>query len=510
MRLARYAVILSALAVPLFAAGRAGAQAPTGVVTGRVTDSTARAPLTGARVSIVGTSRATVTRDDGTYILVGVPEGTHRVRSTVIGYAASEQSVSVRAGQSSSANFTLHRTAVALSEVVVVGYGAQRRSDLTGAISSVPTEELLKNSAASVEQGLQGRVAGVQVTQGDAAPGGAISVQIRGISSTSGSNQPLYVIDGVPVGSDNLSKMQLGGSEPSFTTMTTTNPMSTLASSDIESIDVLKDASATAIYGSRGANGVVIITTKRGHSGKGQFNVAFNSGISQVVRQVDVLDAKTYAEYSNVATKNAGRTDCPYGCGTGVNGPGLSPDSIGKLFGAGINWQDRIFHDAPTRDLQLGFTGGDDLGGFAVTSNYYDQQGAIIGSGFRRGGARMNVNRQLTPVFHIQSNLAGTRSASKLVRTSGTEGTVAQGIVRSAIRYSPLPVEALDSARAGADARAENLAYFNRFGANPTRYTDEVKESETETRVIGSVRLGIKLPMSLNFESSVGGNYTAR
>lgn len=511
MKPVRFVVLLSALCASFLGVARADAQTPTGVVTGRVTDSTTRRPIAGARISVVGTSRATQTGDDGAYFLPSVPVGAQRVRINVLGYRAQDLPVTISAALPATANFSITRSAITLSEVVTVGYGTQRRGDLTGSISSVPAEELLKNSPQSVEQGLQGRVAGVQVTQGDAAPGGAISINIRGISTTSGSTQPLYVIDGVPIGSDGFSKMTLGGTEPSFTTLTSVNPLSQISPSDIESIDILKDASATAIYGSRASNGLVMITTKRGRNGQGQFAMSYAGGMSSVVRQVNVLNAFDYATYANVATKNAGRTDCPYGCGTGAGGtPSLTPAQLLSQFGTGINWQDRIFQDAPTRDLQMAFSGGDNIGGFAISTNYYDQSGAIIGSGFKRGGVRMNIDRQLNSILHVSSNLNGTRSTSQLVRTSGTEGTTAQGIIRSAIRYSPLPVEAIDSAKAGGDPRAENQSYFSRYGANPTRYTDEVNESESINRGLGSVRISAKLPANFSFETSLGGNFEQR
>jgi TonB-linked SusC/RagA family outer membrane protein len=512
MRPVRIAVLLSALVCSALGAERAAAQTPMGVVTGRVIDSTTRKPVVGARISVIGTQRAAPTRDDGTFVLTAVPVGSQRVRINVLGYRTQDIGVTVLAAQAVTANFVITRSATALSEVVVVGYGTQRRSDLTGSVASVPTEELLKNSPQSLEQGLQGRVAGVTVTQGDAAPGGAISVNVRGVSTTSGSTQPLYVIDGVPIGSDGFSKMDLGGSEPSFTTLTSVNPLSSISPSDIESIDVLKDASATAIYGSRASNGVVMITTRRGRGGQGQFSMSYNSGFSSVVKQVNVLDAFDYATYANRAYANAGRTDCPWGCGvsTTTGQPSQTPDQLVAQYGNGINWQDKIFHDGQTRDLQLGFSGGDNVGGVSISTNYYDQQGAIIGSGFNRGGVRMNVDRQLNSILHVSSNLSGNRSTSQLVRTSGTEGTTAQGIIRSAIRYSPLPVESIDSTRSAGDPRAENSSYFARFGANPERYTDEVNETEAINRGLGSVRLTATLPRGFSLETSLGGNLEDR
>src|SRR5947207_15998573 len=498
-------------------AGTGTAQAPppppTGTVAGHVTDAPTGRPVMGVRVTVVGTDRGAVTHEDGGFVLTDVPEGAHRVRASRIGFTPHEQTVVVVAGQSVTADFTLSTVAVSLSDVVVVGYGTQRRADLTGAVVSVPPDQIQKAAVVSLQQALQGSVPGATVTQGDAAPGGAISVQIRGVTSTSGDNQPLYVVDGVAVGTAGVDKFTLGPSEPSFTTMTTTNPLSTLAPSDIESIDVLKDASATAIYGSRGANGVVIITTKRGQRGQpGQITFNASSGMSSVVREIEVLNARDYATYVNRANWNGtpdsarARGDSshlPYGGRTGS----IRPDSIARLYGAGIDWQRAIFRTAAARDLQLAFSGGGGGGGYAVSGNYFDQGGAIRGAGFGRGAARANRDRKLNSIVRISSSLDVTRSKANLVRWSGTEGTRAEGIVRGALRYSPLPNEAYDTSRLAVDPRAENPALFGSFGANPLRYTDEVHEGETVTRGLGGLRIFAQLMPSLSFETSIGGNY---
>ena len=494
-------------------AGTATAQAPTGTITGHVTDAPTRRPVVGVRVTVLGSDRGAVTREDGGYTLADVPEGAHRVRASRIGFTAQEQTVVVVAGQSVTADFTLSTVAVSLSDVVVVGYGTQRRADLTGAVVSVPPDAIQKAAVVSLQQALQGSVPGATVTQGDAAPGGAISVQIRGVTSTSGDNQPLYVIDGVAVGTAGVDKFTIGPSEPSFTTMTTTNPLSTLAPSDIESIDVLKDASATAIYGSRGANGVVIITTKRGQRGQpGQITFNSSTGMASVVREIQMLNAHDYATYVNQANWHAtpdslrirgDSSALPYGGRTGS----IRPDSIARLYGAGIDWQRAIFRTAATRDLQLAFSGGDGSGSYAVSGNYFDQGGAIRGSGFGRGGVRANLDRKLNSIVRISSSLDVTRSNANLVRSSGTEGTSAEGIVRGALRYSPLPNEAYDTSRLAVDPRAENLALSGSLGANPLRYTDEVHESETVTRGLGGLRMFAQLLPSLSFETSIGANY---
>src|SRR5437764_102041 len=363
-------------------AGTATAQAPppTGTITGHVTDAPTGRPVMGVRVAVVGTDRGAVTHEDGGFVLTDVPEGAHRVRASRIGFTPQELTVVVIAGQSVPADFTLSTVAVSLSDVVVVGYGTQRRADLTGAVVSVPPDQIQKTAVVSLQQALQGSVPGATVTQGDAAPGGGISVQIRGATSTSGDNQPLYVIDGVPVGTAGVDKFTLGGSEP-------------------------------------------------------------------------------------------------------------------------------IFRTAATRDLQLAFSGGDGNGSYAVSGNYFDQGGAIRGSGFGRGGVRANLDRRLNSIVRISSSLDVTRSKANLVRSSGTEGTSAEGIVRGALRYSPLPNEAYDTSRLAVDPRAENPALFGSFGANPLRYTDEVHEGETVTRGLGGLRMFAQLMPSLSFETSIGGNY---
>ena len=510
MTFGRHALLTSALAAVPLAAVQAQAQATTGTVVGRVVHATTQEPIVGARVVIVGDSTHSVlTRADGRFTMPGIATGARRVRVTRLGFAPQIIPVTVVSGQQVVANAQLQVAAVALSEVVTVGYGTQRRSDLTGSVASVSTQQVQQTSINSVEQGLQGRLPGVQVTQNDAAPGGALSVQVRGVTSPNGSNQPLYVVDGVPVQFGSTSKNTLGASEPSFVTMTTTNPLTTIAPSDIESIEVLKDASATAIYGSRAANGVVIITTKRGRRGDpGQLTLNYSEGRSAIVREVDVLNIRDYTNYANRAVLNAGRpaAEQPYG---GDPLRSVGPDSLVKLYGAGINWQDRIFQSAATRDLQVGFLGSDaaGTGGFGISANYLDQGGIVIGSGFQRGGLRMNLDREVNRIFRVSGNLSGTRSKSSLVRTSGTEGTTAQGIIRSAIRYSPLPSEAFDTSKTAGDPRAENGDFFRRFGANPVRYTDEVNESETVSQGFGNVRAVARVYDGLTFEQSVGGNY---
>ncbi len=532
MKFRREAIVSSAVVAACMGATGLHAQAPTGVVSGRVVASSSPAasqaaaaasskiasqgapvsqgnasqsPLAGARVSVVGTSIQTIVREDGRYVLPRVPAGPQRIRVNLVGFAPQEQAVTVVAGQPATVNFGLQATAVALSNVVVIGYGTQRREDLTGSIASVNSQDIQKTAVNTLEQGLQGRVPGVQVTQGDAAPGGGIRVQIRGTNSMNpGSAQPLYVIDGVPVGSSGT-KDAGSTSDPSLVSLTQTNPLAEIAPEDIESIDILKDASATAIYGSRGANGVVMITTKRGRRNSGgQYTLNVSQGVASTVREVPVLSAPQYATYVNQAFINAygPATQYPYGGRPGS----LTPDSIQKVMGSGTDWQSLIYRNAPLSDANIGASGGDDRGSYAVSGNLLQQQGVINGSEFKRGGLRFNLDRNVTERFRLSTNVTLTRSVNNMVRTSTINGYNAIGVVRDAITYTP--IWRTDSTKT--DPRAEDPTTLANFGSNPLRYTDEVSENDQVTRGLGGVRGTVTLGKGFSFDQNIGANYESR
>ena len=241
-------------------------------ITGQVTSEDGEA-LIGVTIAPEGKTGGTVTDIDGNFELQAAINDV--LIFNYVGYA--EQRITLKDAQA--LQVQMQTEAEVLDEVIVVGYGTTRKSDLTGSVASVKSEELAKTTITSLEQGLQGRIAGVHVTQGDAAPGAGISIEIRGTNSILGGNEPLYVIDGIPVTNPAARQGALGASEPNNRIVSNTNILATLSPSDIASIEILKDASATAIYGSRGANGVVMITTKKGKSGKGQ--VTFNAFLWQ-------------------------------------------------------------------------------------------------------------------------------------------------------------------------------------------------------------------------------------
>ena len=295
-----------AMTVPLYI------QAQNVVVTGTVTSSD-NSPLPGVNVLVKGTSTGTVTDADGKYSLDAPPTGT--LVFSFIGMKTLETDIN----NQTVINMTMDADISQLDEVVVVGYGTQKKSDFTGSISSVSAKEIKAVPVASLSQALQGRAAGVLVTQTSNAPGGGVSIRIRGGNSIQGENEPLYVIDGYPLMNEN-------------------GP--TISPNDIESIEILKDASATAIYGSRGANGVVIITTRRGKAGKPSILFESYYGVQEVRKKLDMLNATELAELvnegiANVNADNVGKPGFP-------KAPAFTDEQIAAL-GEGTDWQDEIF-----------------------------------------------------------------------------------------------------------------------------------------------------------------------
>lgn len=322
-------------------------------VSGKVTNDESE-PLPGVTVVIKGTTDGTTTDVNGNYVLPNVPKGATLVFS-YIGMKSQE----IPVGNQTSINVAMEVDAIGIEEVVAIGYGTMKKSDLTGSVSQVKSETLEAVPVYNMEQALKVGAAGVRVTQNSGAPGGRVEVRIRGGNSMIGDNQPLYVVDGFPV----------------------TGGINFLNPSDIESVDILKDASATAIYGSRGANGVVIITSKRGRTGQ-KSKVEINSffGMQQEIGRYDVLDAKEYAIIANEWLKNQGLD--PY-------------FNVDQTQNPGTDWQDVIFRNAPINNHTITFTGSSEKTRFSLSGNYYDQEGILLNSGVKRGSARINLDHEM-------------------------------------------------------------------------------------------------------------------
>src|SRR5205823_10284902 len=259
--MARGRIISLALLGGLLFGGRLGAQGSTGTITGRVVDSASNQPIANVNIVIMGGQRGALSRDDGGFTLTGVAAGSYTVRASRIGYRPQTQPATVTAGSTTTISFVMNRQAAVLSEIVVTGYGTQRREAISGSVATVSADQANVGVVTNANQMLNARVAGVQLTQNSGEPGAGAQIRIRGGTSVSASNDPLYVVDGVPLQNESTSP-DAGG--VAYNAQLPRSPLNAINPSDIESITVLKDAAATAIYGSRGANGVVLITTKRG------------------------------------------------------------------------------------------------------------------------------------------------------------------------------------------------------------------------------------------------------
>lgn len=378
-------------------------------IRGNVTDEKGDA-LPGVSVVLKGTQKGSITNADGDFSLV-VPDGQVSLTFSFVGYATQEVVVD------NQTVLTIGMTPEdrALQEVVVVGYGQVKKSDLTGSVTTVPMDEVKKVVVTSLDQSLQGRAAGVQITQNSGAPGGSTTIRIRGGNSIQGDNEPLYVIDGIPF------KNEAAGSGASFNVLSTLNP------ADIESMTVLKDASSTAIYGSRGANGVVIITTKRGKAGKSTINFDTYYGIQQVRRKYPLLNGREYAALVNEANTNEGRN------------PVYTQQEV-DAFGDGTDWQDEIFRTAPMRDYQLSMSGGDEKTQYAISGGYFKQNGIVTNSDFDRYSFRVNLDRKLTKKLKTGTSLTVNRTLANQSRTDGSLGGAGL-VTMAALQFPPiLPV----------------------------------------------------------------------
>ncbi len=440
-------------------------------VTGKVRDAATGESLPGVNILVKGAAGVGTTTDlEGNYRIAVGPEAT--LVFSFVGYLSSEELV----GNKTTLDVALTPDLEQLDEVVVIGYGTVKKSDLTGSVSSIKADELKAVPVTSFDQALQGRAAGVQVVQTTGAPGGETNIRIRGTSSVAASSEPLYVIDGMLINS-NGDEMSIGGRGPRIGALSTINP------NDIESIEVLKDASATAIYGSRGANGVVLITTKKGKAGKGTINFESYYGVQEVANKLDLLNAAQFAELVNDANINAGRMPVY-----------LNPDRLGE----GTDWQEELFQSAPIANYQISFTGGTDKTRYAVSGGYFTQDGIVIGSDFDRYSFRVNLDTDITNRLTIGSNLSYNRLSSNGVLTG--PGTIVPGVITNALQFNPLePVYNPD----------EPLGYTYEHKlkagiANPVAEAREYESTTNTSRILGNFSAQYKIIEGLSLRSSLG------
>lgn len=442
-------------------------------VTGVVVDANGE-PIIGANVVVKGTTNGTITDIDGRFSLEA--PGNAVLSISYIGYNAQD----VKIGNRSSIKIALKEDTQKLDEVIVVGYGTQKKSDLTGAVSSVKTAELQQTPMTSIDQGLVGRASGVLVTQTSGMPGAVASIRVRGSSSLQGGNEPLYVIDGFPVYG--------GGSFDETGGKTQMSGLSTVNPADIESIEILKDAAATAIYGARAANGVVLITTKSGKKGRDIVTFEASIGVSNVAKKIEVMGAQDYAKLVNEAYTNDGLK--PYYDKTDLA-------SIATL-GNGTDWQDELFRTGISQNYQLGFSGGDEKTQYSISGNYTDQKGIIINSDFKRYSARVNLDRKISDRINIGTHLTSSYSVNNAVPTN--TGGESGGVVNGALKMNPIM-------SVYEDVNLGKYSLVNTPGLivpNPIATAKERKFRNTTYRLLGDMYFQWEIFKNLKIKSSFG------
>ena len=502
MRLVRYVIpvfaLFSLITLPLSAQGGGG------TVRGQVTDSVTKQGLPSATISIVGTTRVTHTALDGNYSLADVPAGTAVVRVTLIGYAPQQQSVTVTPGGTADVQFGLAPQASLLEPVVVTGYGSQRREAITGSVSSVNATQANVGVVTNPTQMIIGRAAGVEITQNSGDPGAGAQILIRGGSSISNSNDPLYVIDGVPI--NNVATEPPSISGVVGTPALPRNPLNTINPSDIASITILKDASATAIYGSRAANGVILIETKKGTAAGGP-TIEYDSYVAAAspAKKLNVLNGAEYTNYvqgqfSSWRTDSSACVTRP-ACSTGFSDSsgtfaGIKPFALGP---ANTNWEDAVTRTSVTHNHDLSFTGGNEDTRYRASLNYMKQQGVAISNGLERIQGRLAATHHaLDNRLRLGLNVTTSRVNNRYLtaeNTGGFEGGVFQNV---AIFDPTQPITVKD---------ATGVHYYEGGGSsvrNPVALANQLLDQGQTTRTIGNGTAELDLAPGLTGQVLVG------
>ncbi|MEP6844625.1 MAG: TonB-dependent receptor [Panacibacter sp.] len=418
-------------------------------VTGIVNDAKGKA-LSGVSIALKGSATGTVTGTDGKYS-INAPSNSVLI-FTLVGY--DDQEVAVNNQQV--INIELAEANKSLESVVVIAYGTVKRRDLTGSVSSVSADKINAFPSANVMQALAGRAAGVQVKQNTGAPGAAISVRIRGTNSIVGNNEPLYVVDGFPVSSPDV-----------------------INNSSINSIEVLKDASAIAIYGSRASNGVVLITTNKGVTGRTKVTFQASYGVQQLIKHMEMLNPLEYATYNNELSVTAGR-------------PPLFTDAQLKDYaamGKGTDWQNVVFQKSPVHNYSLNVVGGDEKTRFSISGSLFDQEGIIKNSNYKRYGINSSIQHNVSDAFSIDLNLSLSQNQSR--RQFSGEARYGTSLIGSAFSIPPmLPVYNDDGSYMNPTRR---FAFVSEALFSPLNYINEQSNTLAQKNVLGTVALSYKI-----------------
>lgn len=432
-------------------------------------------PLVNATVSVKGEKAVTTTNATGAF-KVDVNSPSSVLVVSYVGAAPIEISTQGKTTVVGALNVTDSK----LSEVVVIGYGSRRRADISSSVSSISAKDIKDLPVAGVDQALQGKVAGVTVTNNSGQPGGGVSIKVRGVT-TINSNDPLIVIDGVPFVSNtktNAGFAGLGGSDG----QTGNSVMATLNPNDIESIDVLKDASAQAIYGSQAANGVILITTKKGKMGDGKINYDVYVGQQQVARTLDIMNLREFAQYQNEVAPLLG----------------LQPSAEFQdpsILGEGTDWQEAMFRHGNVQNHQLSFSGGRDKTNYYLSLNYYNQTGILIGSDFKRYTTRFNLDHQLKSYLKIGVSANATRNIQNVTLADAAEGTIWWGAVQSPL----IPVKNLDGSWGG----GQTIGGFQYSQDNPIARSFYRGNKTVNTQVFGNIYADVSFLKNFSLRNEI-------
>ena len=418
-------------------------------ITGKITDSQSNQGLPGVKILEKGTNNGTISDVDGNFTIT-VSDNAYLVIS-YLGYVTEEYDVKTR----TDFNFSLVPDIINLEDVVVIGYGVVKKSDLTGSVASVTSEQLQQSSVSGVDQALQGRTAGVSVTANSGSPGSASSVRIRGLGTVTNPD-PFYVVDGIPVSASEVGSLNAG---------------------DIESTEILKDASAAAIYGARAANGVVIITTKKGKAGSSSISFDAYTGVQSLAKKYEVMNQRDFINTLNEVKK------------TNEN-----PDSLPST-----DWQDEIFRKAPISNYQLSFLGGTDKTQYALIGSYFDQKGILKGTDYNRYSIRLNTSSEIKPWLKIGENANFISSTKHLV----PEQDEYVSVVTCAINMDPAtPVFDTTGGTVKPHAGIRNNI------KNPVGTIERDLHTQKTTKLLDNIFLEIKPVEGLTFKTSLGNNMT--
>ncbi|WPR73145.1 TonB-dependent receptor [Flavobacterium sp. NG2] len=408
-------------------------------------------PIPGANVLVKGTTIGTTTDIDGNYVL-GVPESAKILVFSYLGLKSTEVAI---AGKTT-INVSLQSDAANLDEVVVIGYGTIKKSDVTGSVASADVKELNKTQNTSIAQAIQGRMAGVTVSKSSGAPGSTPTVRVRGFGTVNNAD-PLYIVDGVPI-----------------------SDISSINMEDAKSIEVLKDASATAIYGSRGANGVVLITTKSGTKGKTTISYTTYAGVEERIDNLKVMNAEQWATLFNEGLANDGRP--------------LNQDLINPASLPSYNWKDLVYRSANIQSHQLSASGGSDKSTFYVSFGYIDQEGIVVNSSYNRINFRVNNTYQILPKVKLGHNIQYSKAKTRSVAEFGNSTSRV-----AFLGYLNDPVSPIYNPDG-----TFGISKYNSIVANPLAFATYVNTPSIKESFLGDVSLDVDIINGLKFKSNLG------